>query len=490
MQWQRPGRNLAQQQQLQQQESQQQEAGELATQIANLQRQHAALKAGKVAPLKVAVAPPTPAPWAKASAAAKQLPRVAVGSVIPPWKPTPPSCGWSCSCRRHPSWHSQCFSCGAVMPCLPLQQSSAPFQQLPLELLQQPAQPLPVEPAAKRAKVMTAEGDLTPQAMAIDDEKLESALSAVIGMEVIQGPDLKALWNSLTALPTSVPTGPSAKETQRVAVETSLTKALQDQVLTAAMAAPIKQAADDLVASLQKQLEELEASAASTAQEEALPTTFAAADLKRAAAVKSHLAWRASADRKQQLVQDSVDLTAENVRGSIKSLQDQLQEVLAQHSLHADAWRAVNHEIEERHQEAILKLVTVCDSLRRPAALQQQSISTDVTELEVIRAQMVQLSLRLEQQQVLHTQQLRQVHTAAEDKLAGWRRHCEGLVAEGALRKASLPAVSDEMASEEVARRILVAAERKEESAAITDEDAPLGLKKLAEMVNASDTHY
>ena len=98
------------------------------------------------------------------------------------------------------------------------------------------------------------------------------------------------------------------------------------------------------------------------------------------------------------------------------------------------------------YETRIAELVAICGQPALPPFPSVQ-LASSTSELEDIRAQMIHLNQRLEQQQVLHTQQLQMVHNAAEDKLAKWRRHCDGLVAEGMLLVASLPAVT-EMSSE------------------------------------------
>ena len=182
--------------------------------------------------------------------------------------------------------------------------------------------------------------------------------------------------------------------------------------------------------------------------------SFEEADSKRAMLAKAHSAWRSKADTKHKEALQSVNELSTQILAAASVLEDLEVALRYRYEAHFEAWRQINAAAEERQLAKLHLVQEQCDSLRGAAL----PLAHSTTEIEKIRAQMVALNTRMEEQAALHARQMRTVIAEAEEQMASWVRHSEGLTAERELLKSALPAAAVPLSQEETAGRLASAA--------------------------------
>ena len=240
------------------------------------------------------------------------------------------------------------------------------------------------------------------------------------------GPSIKDLLVRLTNKP--APGAPPAESKPKlsalkVAIVTAEAEVIAVQGLSQAIKDAAKTGLDSAVAALQVAEKDCKS-----------PDTHASLDKKRANVVLKCDEWKKRALAKQERVKLDCLEAIEAIASAREDLDAQEENLRMSQGLHYAAWTTANNAIEVSFKAEVTALeeqmfalspitlrgpvteglVCAADS---PSALQAEC---SATELQNIRAQMIQLNQRLEQQQLLHVGLVKENNSRYEAAIAKW----------------------------------------------------------------------
>ena len=155
--------------------------------------------------------------------------------------------------------------------------------------------------------------------------------------------------------------------------------------------------------------------------------TVSAAQNHIAALTAARDAWHARVRTKAEATAADVTFMESSYDEAMAALQSQKARLSERAAQHVIEWNKVNDNMLEMHAKRIAAAGERASELGAVAATTPTVNPAESQAVAELRAEMVRLNQRLEQQTAAHTLQLTAVHREAEVKVMSWQKYCEGL---------------------------------------------------------------